>query len=143
MLVGSDRSIASVSDSKFERLSPHVADALWRLAIDSARTLEARRIANLQKILRVLGSEETLTDDRPVLEARTYQRARVRTSCSLRSLAQVTKRTGVANRCVSGWNLALSEVSVAPKAQIVSSRSPSFRTLLLQGLRACSARTAR
>ncbi len=73
MLIGSDRPIPVLTEERFERLAPHVSLALGRLAIDSAAAFEARRVANLKEIAAVLGEGEVLSDDRPVLEARTHQ----------------------------------------------------------------------
>lgn len=74
MLVGGDRAIPMLDEERYARLAPHVADALARVRIDSARAFESRRIANLPEIARALGSGLVLSDDRPVLEARTRQR---------------------------------------------------------------------
>ncbi|MCP5039421.1 MAG: tetratricopeptide repeat protein [bacterium] len=73
MLVGSDRPIAPLSNERFEALAPRVADALDRIGIGSAHASEQRRIADLAQIKSVLGEGEVLSDDRPVLEARTDQ----------------------------------------------------------------------
>lgn len=73
MLVGSNVPIEEVTGERFDRLAPRVDDALERIGIDSARAFNQRRIADLPEIWSVLGDGDRLTDDRPVLEARTFQ----------------------------------------------------------------------
>jgi predicted membrane-bound spermidine synthase/Flp pilus assembly protein TadD len=74
MLVGSERPIERLGAERFDRLAPLVEDALGRIGIDSVAAFNQRRIADLPEILATLGDGEMLYDDRPVLEARTYQR---------------------------------------------------------------------
>ncbi|MFT5443954.1 MAG: spermidine synthase [Myxococcota bacterium] len=74
MLVGSDHEIEPVSSARYNALAPLVTDALTRIGIGSVREFNLRRMADLAEINRVLGDGLFLTDDRPVLEARTYQR---------------------------------------------------------------------
>ena len=75
MLVGSDRPIVRVDAARFVDAAPHVDRALARLGIDSAAAFESRRVADRAEIERALGKGTVLSDDRPVLEARTRQRS--------------------------------------------------------------------
>jgi len=74
MLVGSDRPIETLESDRFEMLAAYVDDALERIGVDSAGALEQRRIADLAAIEKILGQGQMLSDDRPVLEARTFLR---------------------------------------------------------------------
>ena len=107
MLVGSDSPIEPVENSRYEMLAPKVSDALQRIGIDSARSFNQRRIADLPQIDGVLGTGETLTDDRPVLEARTFQtdhaQARNSENLLLRKIAEAARAKDSKYEAVSLW----------------------------------------
>lgn len=107
MLVGSDSPIGEVDNEQFEALAPFVDDALKRIGINSATAFNQRRIADLAEINQVLGEGEMLTDDRPVLEARTFQTdhaiARDGENRLLRDIANAARSKSSKHETVALW----------------------------------------
>jgi len=107
MLVGSDSPIGEVDNVQFEALAPFVDDALKRIGINSATAFNQRRIADLAEIKQVLGEGEMLTDDRPVLESRTFQTdhaiARDGENRLLRDIANAARSKSSKHETVALW----------------------------------------